>query len=33
MIYRVSFYFYNTLEECRIFLDTLDLVFRERSYL
>jgi cysteine desulfurase / selenocysteine lyase len=33
MFYRVSMYFYNTLEECDIFLDSLDEVFRERSYL
>ncbi len=32
MIYRVSLYFYNTLEECDVFLQTLDEVFRERSY-
>lgn len=33
MTYRVSLYFYNTLEECRIFLDTLDGIFRDRSYI
>jgi cysteine desulfurase/selenocysteine lyase len=33
MIYRVSLYLYNTLEECDIFLETLDEVFKERSYL
>jgi cysteine desulfurase / selenocysteine lyase len=33
MIYRVSFYFYNTLTECDVFLDTLDEIFRERSYI
>jgi selenocysteine lyase/cysteine desulfurase len=33
MIYRVSLYFYNTLEECRIFLDALRAVFEERSYI
>ncbi len=33
MFYRISFYLYNTLEECDIFLDTLDVVFKERSYL
>jgi cysteine desulfurase / selenocysteine lyase len=33
MTYRVSLYFYNTLDECRVFLDTLDAIFRERSYL
>jgi cysteine desulfurase / selenocysteine lyase len=33
MIYRVSLYFYNTIEECRIFLDTLGEIFEERCYL
>jgi cysteine desulfurase / selenocysteine lyase len=33
MIYRVSLYLYNTLNECEIFLDTLDEIYRERSYL
>jgi cysteine desulfurase/selenocysteine lyase len=33
MTYRVSLYFYNTLEECDIFLDTLQTIFKERSYL
>ena len=33
MVYRVSFYFYNTVEECRIFLETLDEIFKERSYI
>ncbi len=33
MTYRVSLYFYNTLAECRVFLDTLHAVFEERSYL
>ena len=32
MIYRLSFYFYNTLSECDVFLETLDEIFRERSY-
>jgi selenocysteine lyase/cysteine desulfurase len=32
MTYRVSLYFYNTLAECRIFLDTLHEIFRDRSY-
>ncbi|MFC1920650.1 aminotransferase class V-fold PLP-dependent enzyme [Chloroflexota bacterium] len=32
MTYRVSLYFYNTLGECRIFLDTLNEVFKERAY-
>ncbi len=33
MTYRVSLYFYNTLGECQIFLDTLNKIFEERSYL
>ena len=33
MTYRASLYFYNTLEECRIFLDTLHTIFEERSYI
>jgi len=33
MTYRVSLYFYNTLEECRVFLDTLHNIFQERSYI
>jgi len=33
MTYRVSLYFYNTLAECRIFLDTLHEIFRDRSYI
>lgn len=32
MMYRVSFYFYNTIEECDIFLDTLHEIFKERFY-
>jgi cysteine desulfurase / selenocysteine lyase len=32
MTYRVSLYFYNTLEECKVFLDTLQTIFEERSY-
>jgi cysteine desulfurase / selenocysteine lyase len=32
MIYRMSFYFYNTPEECDICLETLDEIFRERCY-
>ena len=32
MMYRISFYFYNIIEECDIFLETLDEVFRERFY-
>jgi selenocysteine lyase/cysteine desulfurase len=33
MMYRISFYFYNVIKECDIFLDTLDEVFRERFYI
>jgi cysteine desulfurase/selenocysteine lyase len=33
MIYRVSFYFYNTIEECRIFVETLNDIFEERCYI
>jgi len=33
MIYRVSLYLYNTLDECDVFLDTLDEILKERSYL
>jgi cysteine desulfurase/selenocysteine lyase len=33
MTYRVSLYFYNTIEECQVFLDTLNKIFEERSYL
>jgi cysteine desulfurase/selenocysteine lyase len=33
MTYRVSLYFYNTIEECRIFLDTLHTIFQDRSYI
>jgi len=33
MIYRVSFYFYNTVEECRIFVETLNDIFEERCYI
>jgi len=33
MTYRVSLYFYNTMEECRIFLETLHNIFKERSYI
>jgi cysteine desulfurase/selenocysteine lyase len=32
MTYRISLYFYNTIEECRVFLNTLHNVFEERSY-
>jgi cysteine desulfurase/selenocysteine lyase len=33
MVYRVSLYFYNTMEECRIFVEGLDEVFAERGYI
>jgi cysteine desulfurase/selenocysteine lyase len=33
MVYRVSLYFYNTIDECNIFLETLDEIFKERSYI
>ena len=33
MIYRASFYLYNTIEECECLVETLDEVFRERGYL
>ena len=33
MIYRVSLYFYNTLAECDVFLQTLEDIFKERSYI
>jgi cysteine desulfurase/selenocysteine lyase len=33
MVYRVSLYFYNTIEECDVFLETLDEIFKERSYI
>ena len=33
MIYRVSFYLYNSIEDCDCFVETLDRVFRERGYL
>jgi cysteine desulfurase/selenocysteine lyase len=32
MIYRVSFYLYNTIAECEVFRETLEEVFKERSY-
>ncbi|HUK51148.1 MAG TPA: aminotransferase class V-fold PLP-dependent enzyme, partial [Terriglobales bacterium] len=32
MLYRVSLFFYNTLEECQVFLATLDKIFEERGY-
>ena len=33
MVYRVSLYFYNTIRECAVFLETLDEIFKERSYI
>ena len=33
MIYRISFYLYNTFEECDSFVETLDEIFQERGYL
>lgn len=33
MVYRVSFYFYNTRQECELFLDALNAVFKERGYI
>jgi len=33
MTYRVSLYFYNTEGECRTFLETLQQIFGERSYI
>jgi cysteine desulfurase / selenocysteine lyase len=33
MLYRVSLYFYNTVEECQTFIETLDKIFEERSYI
>jgi cysteine desulfurase / selenocysteine lyase len=33
MIYRVSMYFYNTIEECQTFVETLDEIFTERCYI
>ena len=33
MVYRVSLYFYNTIEECRIFVETLNEIFEERGYI
>jgi cysteine desulfurase/selenocysteine lyase len=33
MTYRASLYFYNTEEECRIFADTLQEIFKERAYI
>jgi cysteine desulfurase / selenocysteine lyase len=33
MIYRVSFYLYNTIGECQTFVETLDEIFHERCYI
>jgi len=33
MIYRVSLYFYNTLDECRTFVETLGEIFADRCYI
>jgi cysteine desulfurase / selenocysteine lyase len=33
MIYRVSLYLYNTLADCQTFIETLDEIFKERSYI
>lgn len=33
MTYRISLYFYNTIEECRVFLEALHSIFEERSYI
>jgi len=33
MAYRVSCYLYNTIEECRIFLEKLEEIFKERGYI
>jgi cysteine desulfurase / selenocysteine lyase len=33
MTYRVSFYIYNTIEECQVFLETLHEIFQERCYI
>jgi cysteine desulfurase/selenocysteine lyase len=33
MTHRVSLYFYNTVEECLVFLEALDEIFKERSYI
>ncbi|HUK50114.1 MAG TPA: aminotransferase class V-fold PLP-dependent enzyme [Terriglobales bacterium] len=32
MLYRISLYFYNTLEECQVFLAALDAIFQDRGY-
>jgi cysteine desulfurase/selenocysteine lyase len=32
MVYRISFYLYNTRQECERFVETLDEIFRERGY-
>jgi cysteine desulfurase/selenocysteine lyase len=33
MVYRLSLYFYNNLDECQTFLNTLDEIFQEYCYL
>jgi len=33
MIYRASLYFYNSIEECEVFLETLDEILRDRGYI
>lgn len=33
MTYRISLYLYNTIEECELFLQTLDEIMTERSYI
>ena len=33
MIYRASLYFYNTFDECRTFIETLDEIFTDRCYI
>jgi cysteine desulfurase/selenocysteine lyase len=33
MIYRISFYLYNTINECQVFIGTLDEIFKERCYI
>jgi len=33
MVYRLSLYFYNTMDECRAFLEALHAIFEERSYI
>jgi cysteine desulfurase / selenocysteine lyase len=33
MTYRLSLYFYNTLEDCQVFLEALHNIFQERGYI